>query len=86
MQMEMEALPLASLTLIREYIVRALLQRMSHLIGMSSVVLTVHDRSRLYKWMRPEQGPTLSQPRCSRTVILYMPSVVLFTVVFTHVS
>ena len=76
MQMQTEALPLVLLTSIREYIVCAYaLQRMSQLIGMSSVVLTVHDRSRLYKWTRPEPGPTLSQPKCSPTVILYMLSV-----------
>ena len=78
MQMQTEALPLVLLTSIREYIVCAYaLQRMSQLIGMSSVVLTVHDRSRLYKWTRPETEPTLSQPRFSPTVILYMVSVEL---------
>ena len=78
MRMQRESLPLTSLASIREDIVRVrLLQRMSQLIGMSSVVLTVHDRSRLYKWTRPETEPTLSQPRFSPTVILYMVSVEL---------
>ena len=47
-EMKTEAFPLTLLTLIREYIVRAhLLERISHLIGMSSVLFMVHDRSRL---------------------------------------
>ena len=73
MWMQTESFPLILLALIGEYISRAhLLQRMSQLIGMFSVVLTDHDRLRLYKWMRPEPEPTLSQPRFSPTVILYV--------------
>jgi hypothetical protein len=45
---------------------------MSQLIVMFSVVLTVHGRSRLYKWTRPEPELTLSQPRFLPTVILYV--------------
>jgi hypothetical protein len=78
MRMQREYLPLTLLALIREHIVRAhLLRRMSQLIGMTSVVLTAHDRSRLYNWTRPEPEITFSQHSFLPTAILYMLSVEL---------
>lgn len=54
--------------------------------GAPSAVLMVHDPSRRCRWMPPELERALSQPRWSSTAIPYVLSIVLVTLVLTHVS